>query len=136
MTDSFLLIYFYRIVNAINRKTISICTKYGITVSQFAVLEALKSKGELTVGEVRDVILSSEGTIPVVVKNLEKLGYISRRADSNDRRRSFLSLTETGRAIVEEIFPKNMEMIQNEFSVWSEQEKKQLAKILKKFELR
>ena len=123
MTDSFLLIYFYRIVNAINRKTISICTKYGITVSQFAVLEALKSKGELTVGEVR-------------VKNLEKLGYISRRADSNDRRRSFLSLTETGRAIVEEIFPKNMEMIQNEFSVWSEQEKKQLAKILKKFELR
>ncbi len=136
MIDSFLVIYLYRIVNVLNRKTISLCTKYGITASQFAVLEALKTKGELTVGEVKDAILSSDGTIPVVVKNLEKLGYISRREDSNDRRRSILSLTESGRAIVEKVFPQNMEMIQNEMSIWNEQEKKQLARLLRKFELK
>ncbi len=136
MTDSFLLIYLYRIVNVIDRKTMSICAKHGLTQSQFAVLEALQSKGELTVGEVKDAILSSDGTIPVVVKNLEKLGYIFRKEDPTDKRRSILALTEAGKEIIAEVFPKNMAMIQNELSVWNEREKKQLARLLKKFDLR
>ena len=133
MTDSFLVIYLYRIVNALERKTIAICTKHGLTASQFAVLEALQHKGDLTVGEVKEAILSSTGTIPVVVKNLEKLGYIYRKTDSADKRRSILSLTDAGRELVEEVFPKNIEMIQQEMSVWNEEEKKQLARLLQKF---
>ena len=133
MTDSFLVIYLYRIVNTLERKTIAICTKHGLTASQFAVLEALQHKGDLTVGEVKEAILSSTGTIPVVVKNLEKLGYIYRKTDSADKRRSILSLTDAGRELVEEVFPKNIEMIQQEMSVWNEEEKKQLARLLQKF---
>ena len=134
--DSFLVIYLYRIVNNLNRKTIAICNKYGITASQFAVLEALKHKGELTVGEVKDAVLSSDGTIPVVVKNLEKLGYISRTEDPVDRRRSILSLTDAGRKIFETVFPENMAMIENELSIWDDREKKQLARLFRKFELK
>ncbi|WP_235899151.1 MarR family transcriptional regulator [Suipraeoptans intestinalis] len=48
-----------------------------MTLSQFAVLEALYSKGDLTVGEVREKILSSVGTIPVIVNNLVGRGYVN-----------------------------------------------------------
>ncbi len=136
MTDSYLLIYLHRIVNTLDRKTMSICTKHGLTLSQFAVLEALLHKGDLTVGQVKEAILSSDGTIPVVVKNLEKLGYITRLEDPKDKRRSILTLTDAGRMLIEEVYPENREMIRQELSAWTEDEKRQMAALLRKFDYR
>ena len=42
------------------------------------VLEALYSKGDMSVGEVRERILSSVGTIPLIVNNLVKMNYVER----------------------------------------------------------
>jgi MarR family 2-MHQ and catechol resistance regulon transcriptional repressor len=136
MIDSYFLIYLHRIVNTIDRKTIAICNKYDLTLSQFGVMEALRHKGDLTVGQVKDAILSSDGTIPVVVKNLEKLGYINRSGDPKDKRRSILSLTDSGKALIDEVYPENMEMIHKELSVWSEEEKKQMTSLFQKFDYR
>lgn len=61
--------------------------EYNLTLGQFAVLEALYHKGDLTVGQVQRAILSSSGTVPVIVGNLEKRGYLARQTDEADRRR-------------------------------------------------
>lgn len=45
----------------------------GLTFGQFEVLEALYSKGDMSIGNVMKKILSSVGAISVIVNNLVKL---------------------------------------------------------------
>jgi MarR family 2-MHQ and catechol resistance regulon transcriptional repressor len=131
--DNYILIKMHRILNQIDRETAHIAAKYDLTLSQFGVLEALFHIGDLTVGEVKEKILSSDGTIPVVVKNLEKRGLLFRKQDPGDKRKSILSLTDEGRQVISEAYPANESMIYDKMSVWSQKDKEQLAALLKKF---
>jgi MarR family 2-MHQ and catechol resistance regulon transcriptional repressor len=132
-TDNYILIKMHRIINQIDRQTAHIAANYDLTLSQFGVLEALYHIGDLTVGEVKEKILSSDGTIPVVVKNLEKRGLLTRKQDTSDKRKSILSLTKQGKQVISAAYPLNETMIHDQLSVWSEEEKEELAALLKKF---
>ncbi|MGI6230226.1 MAG: MarR family winged helix-turn-helix transcriptional regulator [Tractidigestivibacter sp.] len=131
--DSYILIKMHRINARIDRATARIAAVHGLTLSQFGVLEALYHSGDMTVGEVRDHILSSDGTIPVVVRNLEKRGLVSRREDERDHRRHILSLTEEGRKLIATVYPENERMIEQQMSVWTSEEKRRLSALLRKF---
>ena len=131
--DNYLLIKMHRIMNQIDRRTAHIAAGYHLTLSQFGVLEALYHLGDLTVGEVKEKILSSDGTIPVVVNNLERRGLLARRKDPRDKRKSVLSLTQQGKRLISQAYPENEEMIHEAMSVWTKEEKSQLADLLKKF---
>ena len=72
-----ILIGLHKNVKELDSRTFAIASKYGLSFSQFMVLEALYSKGKLSISEVRDAILSSVGTISLVITNLEKMGYIN-----------------------------------------------------------
>ena len=102
---------------------------HGLTLPQFAVLEALLSKGSLTVGEIKEAVLSSNGTIPVVIGNLQKMGLVERAQDPADHRRSIVSLTKEGRALIERIAPENERMFRGKFGVWTKDEKKRARAI-------
>ena len=131
--DNYILISMHRMINQIDRQTAHIAAKYELTLSQFGVLEALYHVGDLTVGEVKEKILSSDGTIPVVVKNLEKRGFLIRKQDPKDKRKSILSLTAEGRKVISEAYPENEKMIHDQMSVWTKEEKSQLSALLRKF---
>lgn len=88
-----ILIYLHRIVNHIDRHTALLVNEQGLTLSQFAVLEALYHKGDLSIGSIKEAVLSSDGTIPVVIGNLQKQGLVVKETDPKDRRRSIVSLT-------------------------------------------
>ena len=57
--DSYILIGIHRIVKDLDRETARVSSSYGLTFPQFMVLEALLNKGSLTVGEIKEKILSS-----------------------------------------------------------------------------
>jgi len=128
-----ILIGLHRAANAIDRKTARIAAEYGLTLGQFAVLEALYHKGDLTVGQVQEAILSTSGTIPLIVGKLEQRGCLTRRQDEADRRRWVLHLTEAGRALIAEVYPRNEEMIVRQMDCWTDGEKEALAALLKRF---
>lgn len=127
-----ILIGLHKNVKELDRRTLDITRSYGLSLSQFMVLETLFSKGDLTIGQVRDMILSSVGTISLVVKNLEKMGYVKRKTDENDKRISILSLTDEGRAVIEKIIPENETMIYDYMKDLSEEETSTLLSLLKK----
>lgn len=131
--DNYILIKMHRIMNQIDRQSAHIAAAHGLTLSQFGVLEALYHIGDMTVGEVKEKILSSDGTIPVVIKNLEKSGLLIRKRDPCDRRKSILSLTEQGRTRIAEVYPENERMIHSQMEAWSEEEKKVMTALLRKF---
>lgn len=122
-TELQLLIGLNRTVNEINRKTAQLCLQYKLTLSQFGVLEALHHKVELTIGQVEELILSSDGTIPVVIKNLEKNRLIERKAHPSNRRCTLWKLTSKGKDLIEEIFPLNVKLIKKEMKICLADEK-------------
>lgn len=127
-----ILIGMHRNINEIDRRTSKLAAQHGLTFSQFAVLEALYSKGDMTVGMVQKHILSSKGTIPLIVNNLVKLNYIERLSDEKDRRVCILRLTSEGLQIIQKIAPQNEKMIIESMSVLEEEEKEQLLYLMKK----
>ena len=128
-----ILIGMHRAVNAIDRKTARITAAYGLTLGQFAVLEALYHKGDLTVGQVQEAVLSTSGTIPVIVGRLERDGYLTRCQDEGDRRRWMLHLTEPGRELIARVYPENEEMIIRQMDCWTDEEKQMLVSLLQRF---
>lgn len=122
-----------RTLNKINRATNKVYKKYGLTNGQFAVLEALYHKGDLSVGEVQDKILSTSGTIPVIVKNLEKEGFLEKRNDESDKRRFILHITQKGRELLDIVYPENEAIIVSMISIWNEEEQEDILNYMKKF---
>ena len=136
LEDSYILISTHRIVKDLDRQTTTISRKYGLTFQQFMVLEALLHKGVMTVGEIKDTILSSNGTIPVIINNLAKQELVQRDKDPEDHRKSVVRLTEKGRKLIEKVYPENEKMYTEKFDVWSAEEKNELIKLLSKYHKR
>lgn len=121
-----------RTVNAINRASDKLFARFGLSRGQFAVLEALYHKGDLTVGRVQELILTTSGNIPVIVKNLEKRGLLTREQGRDDRRQFILSITESGRKLMAELYPQNETLIIKHMSLLSAAEQEELLLYLKK----
>jgi MarR family 2-MHQ and catechol resistance regulon transcriptional repressor len=128
--DSYLIIALHRLVKDLDRETAAISSAHGLTLPQFAALEALLNKGSLTVGEIKEAVLSSNGTIPVVIGNLQKMGLVERTQDPADHRRSIVSLSKKGRTLIEQIAPENERMFREKFGVWTKGEKQELVRLL------
>lgn len=131
-TEMKILIGLHRNVNALDKKTAKIAAEYNLTYSQFMVLEVLYSKGDMSVGEVRERILSSIGTIPLIVNNLVKMNCVERLSDERDRRVCILHLTNKGYDIISKIAPENEAMITESMEVLEQEEKEELVYLLKK----
>ena len=127
------LIAFTRAEHKIYNLQYSTIKKSGLTISQFGVLEALYNKGDLRICEIIEKILTTSGNITVVIKNLEKEGFIKKNPDPLDKRSTIISITDKGKNIVEEILPEHINNINNIFSVLTDEEKILLNSILKKF---
>lgn len=104
----------------------------GLTVSQFAVLEILYHKGDLKVCEIIEKILSTGGNMTVVIDNLVKVNLVKRCTDPKDRRVNLISITEEGKSLMSDIFPKHLENINEIFGNLTSEEKKNLIDLLKK----
>ena len=127
------LIVFTRAEHTIHRIEYKIIKQSGLTIAQFAVLEALYNKGDLKICEIIERILTTSGNITVVIKNLEKDGLIKKKPDPNDKRSCIISLTEEGKKIIEDILPNHIKNIKEIFEVLTDEEKNTLKTILKKF---
>ncbi|MGL5414243.1 MAG: MarR family winged helix-turn-helix transcriptional regulator [Clostridium sp.] len=123
------LIALTRAEQKVHQKEYVTIKESGLTVSQFGVLEVLYHKGDLKICDIIEKILGTSGNITVVIKNLEKDGLVEKCVDEEDRRAVFISITEKGRKIIEDMFPKHVENINNIFSVLTDEEKKMLIKI-------
>ena len=122
-----------RVINTLRRENNKLILKHNLTLGQFAVMEALYSKGRLSTGEVMEKILSTSGNIPVIVKNLEKDGFITRKQDESDKRRFILDLTDKGKDLMDEIVPENLKFMDELISLWDDEDKEELIILMNKF---
>jgi len=126
------LIALSRCTHNVHKREYKTIKEGGLTVSQFAVLEILYHKGDLRVCEIMEKILATGGNMTVVIDNLVKENLVKRCSDPKDRRVNLISITEKGRNLISEIFPKHLENINDIFSILTSEEKKNLIKLVKK----
>ncbi|GGE27133.1 MarR family transcriptional regulator [Pullulanibacillus camelliae] len=105
---------------------------YSISNDNFMILELLYSKGPHPVQKISETFSIPSGSITYVVDKLEKKGLVERQPNPNDRRASNVVLTETGKALFDDIFPKHVATISENLSFISNEEKEQLIDLLKR----
>ena len=89
-----------RAFTKIRTKELKYITACGLTMNQFEVLEVLYHRGDLQVGAITKLIMSTPGNVTVVVKNLTRDGLVQTLPSSEDARVRVVSITEKGKELV------------------------------------
>lgn len=123
-----------RALQHIHRKSEQLFHQNGLTMAQFAVLEALQHKGDLTIKEIIEAVLSSSGNITVVVRNLEQRGLVLRRVNPADKRSFFICITPAGAELLLPVYAQHMALVEEALLPLEPAEKAQVITILKKLQ--
>ena len=116
----------------ITNLTVNYLSKHNLTFNQFKVLEVLYHRGDLNIGSITKLTMSTPGNITVVVKNLKRDGWITSIKDPNDNRASILSITQKGSEIIEHVFPTHAKNLNKALEVLSDEELTTLYDLLNK----
>jgi len=123
-----------RAANALRSVASQQLSESGLTLTQFAVLEALYHVGPMSLSEVARKILTTGGNLTMVVGNLEKQGLVNRKCSAEDGRVYVLSLTSKGKTLIGAIFPEHASAITGQFEALTPKEQKKLAELCRKLE--
>ncbi len=96
-----------RAVRAISNRVEPRLTGHGLTVTQLGVLEALLHKGPLTHRDLGRRVLTSAANMTDVIDKLTSRGLVTRLRCPADRRLVHVGLTDAGRCMIEDLFPRH-----------------------------
>ena len=120
-------------LNALQAQVIpALLRDFGITESQFAVLEALHHLGPLSQGQLCRKILRSGSNVTTVVDNLERDGLVRRDRDEKDRRVQIVTLTDTGDKLVRDALPVHVARITTLMRALTDDEQNELGRLCRK----
>lgn len=105
--------------------------KYGLNMTEFAVLELLYHKGEQPIQKIGEKILITSGSITYVVDKLEKKGFVERVACPSDRRVTFATITASGITFMKEVFPQHEKKVAQIFEVLNDEQQQQFIEMSK-----
>lgn len=104
---------------------------HGVNPTEFAVLELLYHKGPQPLQQIGGKILITSGSITYVVDKLEKKGLLVRQPCEKDRRIIYGTITDKGKAFMDEVFPKHAKRLTELMDGLTSEEKEEAVKLLK-----
>ncbi len=121
-----------RALRTVHQKSEALFRTHKLTMAQFAVLEALLHKGELTVGALIASVLSTSGNMTVVIQNLERLELVYRKTNPADARSFLVGLTSKGAELIVKVFEQHMKLVDESLAPITPQERDTVIQILRK----
>jgi MarR family transcriptional regulator, 2-MHQ and catechol-resistance regulon repressor len=106
--------------------------QYGLTASEFTILEVLYHKGSYPLQQIGEKVLITSGSMTYNIDKLEKRGLLRRVPNPSDRRVIYAELTDTGRELFDDIFPKHAAFVDAMMPDLTTEEKAALTEQLKK----
>ncbi|MFC2079465.1 MarR family winged helix-turn-helix transcriptional regulator [Candidatus Bipolaricaulota bacterium] len=79
-------------------------TAFGVTVPQFNALVQLQRYGELNPSQIADLLFSDRPTTTVILRNLERQGWVARDRDEKNRKFIVVRITDEGKAKLRELW--------------------------------
>lgn len=99
--SNFLCFAVYSANLAFGRAYKPILDKVGLSYTQYIALVALAEADDQTVGALGERLFLESNTLTPILKKLETMGYVRRQRDPADERQVRISLTQTGRRLLD-----------------------------------
>lgn len=94
------LITLRRLIRATDLHSKQLVKTAGLTAPQLLLLQAIREKGEVTIGALAKEISLSQATVTTILDRLEKRGLVYRVRSSEDKRKVHAYLTDKGAEIL------------------------------------
>jgi MarR family 2-MHQ and catechol resistance regulon transcriptional repressor len=104
----------------------------NLTLTQFAVLEALYHLGPMSLSDIARKVLTTGGNLTMVAGNLERRGLAKRQPSPEDKRVQIVVLTPKGKLLIRQVFPRHSAAIAEFLSVLSRDEQARLGELCRK----
>jgi MarR family transcriptional regulator, 2-MHQ and catechol-resistance regulon repressor len=105
--------------------------EHGLSLAEFAILEALYHRGRMVLGEIQRRILVSSGGITFLVDRLAEKGLVVRQECPEDRRAKYVALTREGAKLIREVFPSHAQVLAEAMRGLTPAEQREATRLLK-----
>lgn len=103
--------------------------KWGLTAAQFDVLVQVGMHDKISQQELGEKLFVTKGNITQLLQKMERMNLIEREQDWKTK---YISLTDQGRTLFQEVVPIQEEFQASHFQNLTEEEKKVLNELLRK----
>ncbi len=76
---------------------------FKITIDQWLVIKAILENPDITQQEIGEKVFKDNASVTRIIVLLVKSGYLERDLNPDDRRKTILSVTNSGREIIEQV---------------------------------
>lgn len=90
------LIAIRRVLRATDSHAKDLGRATNLTTSQLLVLQSIADSGEMTVGEIAGEVKLAQASVTTIVDRLQSEGLVRRTRGDSDKRKVYVSVTETG----------------------------------------
>lgn len=105
----------------------------GLTTTQYGALIVLRARSHLDQAALAKLVGIDRSTAGLVIGKLEAAGHVIRTDDPNDKRRKVVTITRSGRNILERIAEPAQRVAEQALEVFEPDEAKQFVGLLEKF---
>jgi DNA-binding MarR family transcriptional regulator len=123
-----------RTFSLVQRRIVAALAESDVTLPQFDVLATLRFSEGVTQQELAERLLVTKGNVCGVLDRLERLGWVERRPDPEDRRANRLHLTAAGRRKVETLLPRHDALVVESLGALSDADVRSLRRSLELLE--
>lgn len=127
-----LFVVLTRALQSIKKRVEADIKGYGLNTTEFAVLELIYNKGDQPIQKIGEKVLIASSSITYVVDQLAKKNLLERKPCPKDRRITYAAITEQGKALMDEIFPKHRDEIVEICGGLDIEEQEKMIEMLKK----
>lgn len=89
------LVALRRVIRATDLHSKHLAKTTGLTAPQILLLQTIRDKGEVTIGEIANDMSLSQATVTTILDRLEKRGLVYRERSKEDKRKVHAHLTDT-----------------------------------------
>ncbi|MGM8211227.1 MarR family winged helix-turn-helix transcriptional regulator [Virgibacillus sp. W0430] len=126
-----LFVVLHRALQSIEKQVFRDIKSHGLNLTEFAVLELLFNKGDQPIQMIGKKVLLASSSITYVVDKLEEKGLLKRKACPKDRRVTYAVLTNDGKDLMKDVFPKHEQALTEILGGLSVIEKQRMIEQLK-----
>lgn len=126
------LIALRRILRATDSYARELAQSAGLTAVQFRALQLIAEKGHCTATEISQRMLVSQATVTALVDKLVRKGMVTREKSRTDRRQTNITLTEQGRATVDNAPDPLQQQFVNKFKALEDWEQSMIVASLER----
>ncbi|MDO8827510.1 MULTISPECIES: MarR family winged helix-turn-helix transcriptional regulator [unclassified Methylophaga] len=126
------LIALRRVIRATDLHSKYLAKTTGLTAPQILLLQTLRDKGQVTIGELAQEMSLSQATVTTILDRLEKRGLVYRQRSQSDKRKVHAYLTEAATETLKSAPIPLQDRFTREFSKLDEWEQAMIMSALKR----